>query len=209
MNRPTPWLENLETYRAFYEERIARIAPNLRHFNPFRMQMFKPAPGMSIIDLGCGPGGTVRHYARRGHPVTGVDIAQSALDDLTERMVGQSWAERITLIRSDLESFQPPHEFDCVLCNEVLEHVIDPAPLFATMARCCKPGGVVYITTPSVVTGPDVPGSPHVRGVPPDEMTEYMDGAGLKIYGLWLVPNVVDKPFDSTFCLGYKPMDGE
>jgi len=38
--------------------------------------------------------------------------------------------------------------FDTVLCNEVLEHVPEPARLMAEVARVLKPGGVLLLTTP-------------------------------------------------------------
>ncbi|HTK31051.1 MAG TPA: class I SAM-dependent methyltransferase [Candidatus Saccharimonadaceae bacterium] len=38
--------------------------------------------------------------------------------------------------------------FDSVLCNEVLEHVTDPARLFAEAARVMKPGATLILSTP-------------------------------------------------------------
>jgi SAM-dependent methyltransferase len=38
--------------------------------------------------------------------------------------------------------------FDTVICNEVLEHVPEPALLLAEVTRVLKPGGVLLLTTP-------------------------------------------------------------
>ncbi len=38
--------------------------------------------------------------------------------------------------------------FDTVLCNEVLEHVPEPAILISEAARVLKPGGILILTTP-------------------------------------------------------------
>jgi SAM-dependent methyltransferase len=40
--------------------------------------------------------------------------------------------------------------FDTVLCNEVLEHVSEPARLFAEAARVMKPGAMLILSTPQV-----------------------------------------------------------
>ena len=39
--------------------------------------------------------------------------------------------------------------FDLVVASHVLEHVSDPLAFFAELARICKPGGKIYIETPS------------------------------------------------------------
>lgn len=40
--------------------------------------------------------------------------------------------------------------FDTVLCNQVLEHVPEPARLMAEVQRVLRPGGVLLLTTPQV-----------------------------------------------------------
>lgn len=42
----------------------------------------------------------------------------------------------------------PVGEYDLVLLNEVLEHVLDPYKLIANAERWCKQGGTIFITTP-------------------------------------------------------------
>lgn len=39
--------------------------------------------------------------------------------------------------------------FDLVIASHVLEHVTQPIALFAELVRICKPGGKIYIETPS------------------------------------------------------------
>ena len=43
---------------------------------------------------------------------------------------------------------QPIEGYDLVLCNEVMEHVLDPYALVEKLERACKPGGTIFITTP-------------------------------------------------------------
>ncbi|MBV8938499.1 MAG: methyltransferase domain-containing protein, partial [Alphaproteobacteria bacterium] len=39
--------------------------------------------------------------------------------------------------------------FDLVVASHVLEHVLDPLDLFRELVRVCKPGGRIYMETPS------------------------------------------------------------
>src|SRR3546814_3914436 len=51
------------------------------------------APGMSLLDIGCGLGGAARHFARAcGCTVTGVDLTPEyvAVAEALTRMVGQA-----------------------------------------------------------------------------------------------------------------------
>ncbi|MES2352938.1 MAG: methyltransferase domain-containing protein [Pseudomonadota bacterium] len=54
-------------------------------------------------------------------------------------------------------------KFDLVVASHVFEHILKPIPLFAELARVCKPGGKIYIESPSdrslyPLSSPDVCG---------------------------------------------------
>ncbi len=52
----------------------------------------------------------------------------------------------------DLESEQIPFDddrFDVVICAHVLEHLRDPVRLFGELVRVCRPGGTIFVETPS------------------------------------------------------------
>ncbi len=52
----------------------------------------------------------------------------------------------------DAESRRVPCDddfFDLVVASHVLEHVSDPLAFFAELGRICKPGGAIYVETPS------------------------------------------------------------
>jgi SAM-dependent methyltransferase len=42
----------------------------------------------------------------------------------------------------------PDHALDCILCTEVLEHVVDPMAVLAEFSRLLKPGGKLLLTVP-------------------------------------------------------------
>ena len=48
-------------------------------------------------------------------------------------------------------------EFDVVICEQVLEHVVDPCAAAANLRRLCAPGGHVIVSTPFLVKVHELP----------------------------------------------------
>src|SRR4051812_6985809 len=65
------------------------------------------------------------------------------------------WRSRRRLTFPEFDLCSPPDElpgpFDLVICEQVLEHVIDPPTAVRTLKRLCKPTGYVYVATPFLV----------------------------------------------------------
>jgi SAM-dependent methyltransferase len=81
-----------------------------------------------ILDYGCGSGAFVSYLVRRGY------VNARGYDEYSETFRD----------RSVLDA-----RYDCVLSQDVLEHVSDPRHLIAQLARIAKPGGVIAIGTPN------------------------------------------------------------
>jgi 2-polyprenyl-3-methyl-5-hydroxy-6-metoxy-1,4-benzoquinol methylase len=100
-------------------------------------------PG-TIIDCGCGDGSLLR-VMRRTFPdaaLSGMDVSGVALD----RAAGSG----ATVFQGDFGfplALTVP--FDLVLCSEVIEHVHDDETVLDNLARLCRPGGWVILTTQS------------------------------------------------------------
>jgi SAM-dependent methyltransferase len=100
--------------------------------------MRRAAPRLSgrLLDIGCG----VKPYAPLLGGVTRY-IGIERPGTLSRSGVVDCWADALALPFADAA-------FDSVLCNEVLEHVTDPARLFAEAARVLRPGGTLVLSTP-------------------------------------------------------------
>ena len=65
------------------------------------------------------------------------------------------WASRTQLSFPAFDLCKPPAElpgpFDLVICEQVLEHVLDPLTAVNTLGRICKPDGHVFVSTPFLV----------------------------------------------------------
>jgi SAM-dependent methyltransferase len=85
-----------------------------------------------LLDVGCGSQ-PYRHVFTQVECYIGMELPGNGNADV--------WGDAMRLPFRALA-------FDTVLCNEVLEHVPEPATLMAEVARVLKPGGCLLLTTP-------------------------------------------------------------
>jgi SAM-dependent methyltransferase len=102
-------------------------------------------PGLSVLDVGCGPGTITVDLAARVAPgrVTAVEKTDDALD-LARTEAGRRGQSNIDFVTSDVHALDLPDDtFDIVHAHQVLQHVADPVQALREMRRVCKPGGIV------------------------------------------------------------------
>ena len=105
-----------------------------------------PRPDERILDLATGTGWTSRVVARRGAKVTGVDIA----DGLLEAAERQAAAERLPIryLPGDAESLPfDDATFDAIVSTFGVMFASRPEAAAAELARVCRPGGRIALTT--------------------------------------------------------------
>lgn len=120
----------------------------------------QPAPRV-FVDLGCGWAtdlwffvGALDAFAATGAPshtwrLIGIDGDFEKLA-LAEARLART-ANPVELIRADFTARipLPDHSADLICCSEVIEHLLDPAPLIREWRRVLRPGGMVLVTTPN------------------------------------------------------------
>jgi SAM-dependent methyltransferase len=103
-------------------------------------------PGMSLLDVGCGPGTITADLAALVSPgaVVAVDSEPDVLEHAEVHAVLSGYGDRITFAVGDVHALEYPDDtFDVVHAHEVLQHVDDPIQALREMKRVCKPGGIV------------------------------------------------------------------
>lgn len=102
-------------------------------------------PGMSLLDVGCGPGTITADLAElvAPGPVTAVDTAAPILDQ-ARAVARERGLTGIRFTVADVLRLDfPDDSFDVVHAHQVLQHVGDPVGALREMRRVCRPGGVV------------------------------------------------------------------
>jgi SAM-dependent methyltransferase len=103
------------------------------------------APGMSLLDVGAGPGTITVDLASRLAPglVTALEATPEALA-LSRAEAARAGRTNISFVVSDVHAMDLDDDtFDVVHAHQVLQHVADPVKALAEMRRVCRPGGVV------------------------------------------------------------------
>lgn len=104
--------------------------------------------GLSLLDIGCGPGTITMDLATRVAPdgsVTAVEPTDGALNLAREEAQRRN-ATNVSFVTSDVHALDfPDDSFDVVHAHQVLQHVADPVQALREMRRVCLPGGVVAV----------------------------------------------------------------
>ena len=100
-------------------------------------------PGMTLLDVGCGPGTITCDLARLVAPgqVIGVDASAEVVQEA--KSVGTD-IPTLSFQQGDLFNLDfDDGTFDVVHAHQVLQHVGDPVAALGEMRRVCRPGGIV------------------------------------------------------------------
>jgi ubiquinone/menaquinone biosynthesis C-methylase UbiE len=115
------------------------------------LKFLPPVKDKRILEIACGRGGFSRLLGSRGASVCGADFSASAVSIAKERLRRDpSAADRINYVQADAQNMHfEGNSFDIVVSCETIEHVPDPLAAVREMYRVCKPGGLLYLTTPN------------------------------------------------------------
>ena len=125
---------HLKKRASYYEHPRRELLP----FIPFRSR--------SVLDIGCGAGAllNVLKTERKVQEVAGVEIIPEAYEKAKE-VLDHAFLGNI----EDLElPFEEGH-FDCIICADVLEHLVEPEKALRKLAHLLSPEGVLVISVPN------------------------------------------------------------
>lgn len=101
----------------------------------------------SILDVGCGFGGTSRHLARKfpGAKVEGITLSPKQVERGTQLAKEQGLGNVSFKVMDALKMDYPDDSFDLVWACESGEHMPDKKKYVEEMVRVLKPGGTLVI----------------------------------------------------------------
>jgi 2-polyprenyl-3-methyl-5-hydroxy-6-metoxy-1,4-benzoquinol methylase len=105
-----------------------------------------PQKCSSVLDIGCGTGALGKHLKEKWvAEVCGIELSHTAALEAMRVL------DRV--IEGDVERIKfpfPPEYFDCIICADVLEHLIDPWAVTLKLYTLLKPGGCIVASIPNV-----------------------------------------------------------
>jgi SAM-dependent methyltransferase len=113
-----------------------------RQFIPPLLDTIGVFPGMSVLDVGCGPGYVSAAVAERGGQPTGLDFSAEMIE------IARKMYPHLKFQEGDAQSLPfRDGSFDRVAANFALLHLSDPEKACAEARRVLKPGGRFGFTT--------------------------------------------------------------
>jgi SAM-dependent methyltransferase len=102
--------------------------------------------GGTVIDMACGEGYGSEVLARSAAEVVGVDANPEAHEHAAARYSRPG----LRFERALVDSYEQPA--DAVVFLQTIEHLEDPGAVLDHFRSLLKPGGVVFVSTPNVLT---------------------------------------------------------
>ena len=108
-----------------------------------------------ILDAGSGFGQYVWRLAQMGSDfqITGVDVKKEQVADCNAWFARAGLAARVHFRVQELEVLHDEERYDLVLSVDVMEHIEADEKVMQNLCRALKPGGLLLISTPTVLSG--------------------------------------------------------
>ena len=113
------------------------------------MLSFVPKDAKLILDVGCGVGLFGQALKKRSPcKVIGVEIISSKAAEARSRLD--------EVVEGPFDSFAPSYKFDCIVFNDVLEHMADPIAALTYSKSLLNSSGCVVASIPNIRHFPTV-----------------------------------------------------
>jgi ubiquinone/menaquinone biosynthesis C-methylase UbiE len=120
------------------------------------------APGMHVLDVGCGVGDVsfiAAEIVGPGGSVLGIDRAADALHVARERAVHLGF-DQVRFHDADLYAFEPDRRYDALIGRFILMHIHDPVGAIRRLSGYLGPGAAVAFIELDVESAAAVPEIP-------------------------------------------------
>lgn len=139
-----------ERDRKFIEESEAIDLTKIRtdKFTDYIVARY-PNRAFRYLEVGCGPGYTLKSLESQGWEAHGLEISEHAADFARRHL-------HLPVVTGNIETTESfrDNQFDLVYMGDVIEHLRSPSATVAKFARLLEPGGLLVLALPSALNLP-------------------------------------------------------
>jgi len=106
-----------------------------------------PGGALSLLDVGCGEGHSLKYFSDQGWRVHGLDFSLDGCQRMNPDCL--LWLTQGDVFENLDHLISENASYDVVMLDNVLEHVIDPLGLLKALRRLVKPGGTLIVEVPN------------------------------------------------------------
>jgi ubiquinone/menaquinone biosynthesis C-methylase UbiE len=109
--------------------------------------------GGRFLDAGCGTGDFIPDLVARKGKVTALDFAEDMIAQSRTRMAPRHLDKQVTFVVGDVTDLDcNDNYFDAIIGVGLIEYLTDYRAALREFYRVLKPGGIVIVTVPSIVS---------------------------------------------------------
>jgi ubiquinone/menaquinone biosynthesis C-methylase UbiE len=157
-------------------ERAGSLDIRLRRWvqNPFKILGPYVEEGMTVLDLGCGPGYFTLDLARmvgQSGRIIAADLQEGMLQKIRDKIRDTEFTERITLHKCEQDRINFSNTVDFVLAFYMIHEIPKKEEIFREIASILRPAGCFFMVEPPF----------HVSKAAFEETIKKALGAGFKL----------------------------
>jgi len=130
-------------FSKYRDKDITRIEPN-RYKHDYMLEVIEKYVGIgNLLEVGAAFGDFLLRAKSRGWEVMGVERSECGCTHMSK--------DNLSVFRGDLLSAGlGSSTFDAVVCDNTIEHLLDPKRFVIEACRILRDGGVLFIRTPDI-----------------------------------------------------------
>lgn len=130
------------------QEALSQLRPD--KFTDYILAHY-PDRQFRYLEVGCGPGYTLKSLQALGWATHGLEISEHAAEFARREL-------HLPVVTGNIETTEDFHDnqFDLAYMGDVLEHLLSPSATLAKFHRILGPGGLLVLALPSVLNLPTV-----------------------------------------------------
>lgn len=137
-------MQKRHTDRKQYFTELAQTCE--KYFLPFIENYIQVTPELNVLEIGCGEGGNLLPFSKRGCKVTGIDISAIRIDEAKQFF--QEEGVSGNFLCQDIFTVEVNDKFDIIIIHDVIEHVMRKKELLTIATTLSNDNGLIYVGFP-------------------------------------------------------------